>query len=104
MKSYAFRKIARWVKLDLGTRGRRAAWMEAGRPGLVSNGHETWSRAYTLTQEPMGSLVHHIGSHGGSEKPEQSGPIQHNQICVHIWRKEILICTKLRTHALEDRR
>jgi hypothetical protein len=30
MKSYAFRKIARWVGLDLGTGGRRAAWMEAG--------------------------------------------------------------------------
>jgi hypothetical protein len=40
----------------------------AGRPGLVSNGHQTWSRASTLTQEPMGSLVHHIWSHGGSDK------------------------------------
>jgi hypothetical protein len=60
-----------------GHKGRRATRTEAGRPGLVSNGHQTWSRASTLSQEPMGSLVHHIGSHGVLEKPGQSGPIQH---------------------------
>ena len=49
----------------------------AGRPGLVSNGHQTWSRASTLTQEPMASLVLRIGSHGARVKLGQCDPIQH---------------------------
>ena len=67
-QSYAFRKITRWAGLHSGIDGRRADPLDTGRPGLVSNGHQTWSRASTLTQEPMRSLVHHIGSHGSSDK------------------------------------
>ena len=57
--------------------GAGAAPFDTRRPRLVSNGHQTWSRASTLTQEPMGSLVLHIGSHGAQVKPGQCDPIQH---------------------------
>jgi hypothetical protein len=76
-QSHGSRKITRQAGLDLDTDGRWAALLDTERPGLVSNGHQTWSRASKLTQEPMGSLVLHIGSHGARVKLGQCDLIQH---------------------------